>query len=280
MSGSDFDSLFNDLMQQSSSGKTKNHPEIGLVSFELGWSHWEEDENAKASLVFTKEKTDKSTAPALQLTRKAGDALNRESDYDRVKVMPVLSKNKKNVPYIMFIPKDASERSKNLPSLWNSLKSALGDKMNDYLKNGTPFYAELAWHVSKWTSNGVEKENYTPCVVRMFATKEDALAEVQKQESGGFDPTPFEPAVYQTYHNGDYARVMEWNQFATLALDSMKERLANVSFVNEEEQNANVTLAANETFLSVVSDNPEMFSQEIVDVFVAMYLASDANLPF
>lgn len=279
MSENDFDSLFNDLMQQSSGGGTRSYPEIGLVSFELGWSRWTEDESGKRGIVFTKEQADDST-PSLRLTRKAGDALNRESDRDRVNIMPVLTKNKKNMPYVRFIPKDAPERSQKLPTLWGSLKDALGDKLNEHLKNGTPFYAELAWHVSKWTDGGVEKENYTPCVVQYFETKEDAMLAVQKQESGGFDPNPFEPEVYKTFHNGDYARLMSWEKFALMALESMKEKLAGTSFVDENEREANVVLAANETFLQVVSDNPEHFSQELVDVFVAMYLASDVKLPF
>lgn len=280
-SRNDFDSLFNDLMQQSSStGGTKNHPEIGLVSFELGWSHWAEDENGKGSLVFTKEQANDSDTPALQMTRKAGDALNRESEKDRVNVLPVLSKNKKNMPYVMFIPPDANERSKKLPTLWNSLKNAFGEKLNDYLKNGTPFYAELMWHVNKRINNGVEKEYYTPCVARVFATKEEAMAEVEKQNSGTFDVAPFEPEVYKNLGDGSLARAMDWTQFANMVLDEMRKKLANVNTNDEKEFESNVLLAATETFTDFVSPEPENYSEELVNSFVTMYLASSGNVPF
>ena len=283
MSGNDsFDSLFNELMQASAQFDGKyTHPEIGLVSFRLGFSHWE-NVDGKNTRVFTDTSENPESVASFQLTRKAGESLNRETDHDRVQILEAKNrKTGKGIPYVMYVPSWADERSKKMPSLFESIRVVFGDKTAEYLREGTPFYALLGWHNYKYkTQSGDERENFVPCVLQHFATKEDALAEVEKQESGGFDPNPFEPEVYKTFHNGDYARLMSWEKFALMALESMKEKLAGTSFVDENEREANVVLAANETFLQVVSDNPEHFSQELVDVFVAMYLASDVKLPF
>lgn len=283
MSGNDsFDSLFNELMQASAQFDGKyTHPEIGLVSFRLGFSHWE-NVDGKNTRVFTNEEANPESVMSFQLTRKAGESLNREIDHDRVQVFEAKNrKTGKGNQYVTYVPSWADERSKKMPSLVESLKSALGEKMGNYLRDGLPFYALLGWHVNKYkTQSGDERENWIPCVLQYFATKEDALAEVEKQESGDFDLSPFEPETYTTYSNGDFARAMSWREFATMILKEMRENLANVQTDDENELNANVVVAANEAFTKLVSAEPEDYDEGFVNAFVAMYLAAPVNLPF
>lgn len=283
MSGNDsFDSLFNELMQASAQFDGKyTHPEIGLVSFRLGFSHWE-NVDGKNTRVFTDTSENPESVASFQLTRKAGESLNRETDHDRVQILEAKNrKTGKGIPYVMYVPSWADERSKKMPSLFESIRVVFGDKTAEYLREGTPFYALLGWHNYKYkTQSGDERENFVPCVLKYFATKEDALAEVEKQESGDFDLSPFEPETYATYSNGDFARAMSWREFATMILKEMRENLANVQTDDENELNANVVVAANEAFTKLVSAEPEDYDEGFVNAFVAMYLAAPVNLPF